>query len=336
MSPLPRIDQRLAVGTGRRLVPGGPQVSPAEARQVVDSLYRHAARAAGHVREVTGLDAPQDSQVLVVDRRRWIEANVQSFSTLLAGLAEPSPGRRSGSSSASVQMGALLSYLATRVLGQYDPFAAQQGVPGRLLLVAPNVLAVERQLGVDPEDFRLWVCLHEETHRVQFGHARWLPDHLRLLLADVLAQADLGDPEVLGRLVRRLRPGARRGDGSLVDLLTTAEQRERIDAITAVMSLLEGHADVMMDRVGPDVVPSVRTIRHRFTRRRERGGPDRVVRRLLGVEAKLAQYRDGARFVRHVVRRVGVDGFNTVFTSPQTLPTLEEIHQPRRWLDRTR
>ncbi len=340
-----RIHPRLAVGTGRRLVPSGPRVEPAEAEDVVASLRRSAALAAGHVREVTRLDAPDDTPVLVVDRRRWIEANVHSFSGLLAGLEDDQPAPRFASPSASVQLGAVLSYVATRVLGQFDPFHLPEphegATPGRLLLVAPNVLAVERRLRVDPADFRLWVCLHEETHRVQFGHARWLPDHLRALLGQVLAEAAAGDGERLGPLLQRLREGRREqrrpgaDEVSLLDLLATPEQQERVAAVTAVMSLLEGHADVMMDRVGPGVVPSVRTIRRRFARRRQRRGPDRVLRRLLGVEAKLAQYRDGARFVRHVVRRSGVDGFNTVFTSPETLPTLAEIHAPARWLERT-
>lgn len=363
MTPLPRIDQRLALATGRRMVPAGPDVSRAEAEQVVTSLRGHAEHAAEHVRRVSGLDAGHDSDVLVVDRVRWIEANVQSFSGLLAGLggSEPErsgPARAASGVTASVQMGALLSFLATRVLGQFDPFhpGAGPGARGRLLLVAPNVIRIERDLGVVPEHFRLWVCLHEETHRVQFGHADWLPGHLRTLLGEVLAEADLSDSQLVARLARRVTTrGARaarddgptagaRGrrapqtpdaDGSLVTLLTSPEQRERIDQLTAVMSLLEGHADVMMDRVGPDVIPTVRTIRARFTRRRNRRGPDLLLRRLLGVEAKAAQYRDGARFVRHVVRRGGLDGLNTVFDSVEALPTLAEIHQPRLWLERT-
>ncbi|SDD07750.1 zinc-dependent metalloprotease [Auraticoccus monumenti] len=371
MTPLPRIDQRLALATGRRLVPAGPQVSNAEAEQVVASLRGHAVHAAEHVRRVSQLDAGHDSEVLVVDRVRWIEANVQSFSGLLADLGTGEPGRRgpartTGGVTASVQMGVLLSYLATRVLGQFDPFHPGQapGAGGRLLLVAPNVVRIERDLGVVPEHFRLWVCLHEETHRVQFGHASWLPGHLRTLLGEVLAEADLSDSQLLARLARRATTretrqtgtpappsargtgaaaGARSGrrtdpadtDGSLVTLLTTPEQRQRIDQLTAVMSLLEGHADVMMDRVGPDVIPTVRTIRARFTRRRQRRGPDLLLRRLLGVEAKAAQYRDGARFVRHVVRRGGLDVLNTVFDSAEALPTLLEIHQPRLWLERT-
>ncbi|RCK69283.1 coenzyme F420 biosynthesis-associated protein [Desertihabitans brevis] len=332
---LPQLDAALASRTGARLVRPGPRVSPAEAAQVVDALRGHARAAEDHIRETTRLEAPGAGPTLVVDRGRWIEANAATYSRVLADLDGDTRSRPVQSAATSVQLGALLAVLAQRVLGQFDPFDAD----GRLLLVAPNVVHVERELRVPPEDFRLWVCLHEETHRVQFGHAPWLAEHLRGIAGRLLRSADLGGAETLARLAGQVgrRRGRRSGsaaEGSLAVLLATPEQRELVDQVTAVMSLLEGHADVMMDRVGPAVVPSVRQIRARFSGRRSRRGFDLVVRRLLGLEAKLAQYRDGAAFVRHVVRRRGVDGFNTVFTGPETLPTLAEIHQPARWVQR--
>ena len=116
---------------------------------------------------------------------------------------------------------------------------------------------------------------------------------------------------------------------------STPEQRAEMARLTAVMSLLEGHADVVMDDVGPKVVPSVETIRARFEERRKGlGGPDRLLRRLLGLEAKMRQYHDGARFVRAVTDRVGVDGFNAVWTSPDTLPLPAEIQDPSAWVTR--
>jgi coenzyme F420 biosynthesis associated uncharacterized protein len=122
---------------------------------------------------------------------------------------------------------------------------------------------------------------------------------------------------------------------SLLDALQTPEQRRRLAAITAVMSLLEGHADVVMDDVGPQVVPSVATIRDRFSKRRAgRGAIDQLLRRLLGLDAKARQYADGARFVRGVVERVGMTGFNEVWTSPQTLPLPAEIADPAAWVRR--
>ena len=121
---------------------------------------------------------------------------------------------------------------------------------------------------------------------------------------------------------------------SLVDLLTTDDQRAVIDEVTAVMSLLEGHADVMMDQVGPRTIPTVATIRARFDSRRQTTHRDRLIRRWLGLDAKLRQYRDGAAFCRAVLDEVGVDGFNAVFAAAESLPTPREIHEPARWVRR--
>jgi coenzyme F420 biosynthesis associated uncharacterized protein len=154
-----------------------------------------------------------------------------------------------------------------------------------------------------------------------------------------LSQDLAPDPDQLGDKLRQLTsnlPGALRSGGNgLTDILATPEQRAQIARVTAVMSLLEGHADVVMDDVGPAVVPSVGHIRAKFEqRRREVGGIDRILRRLLGLEAKMRQYRDGAAFVRAVTDKVGTDAFNAVWTSPQTLPLPEEIQSPATWVKR--
>ena len=241
-----------------------------------------------------------------------------------------------GSRVTGAQVGSLLGILSSRVLGQYDAFAEQ----GRLLLVAPTIVAIERELAVDPADFRLWVCLHEETHRVQFTATDWLAEHLlgevRGLIGELMAEPS----QMTDRLVGALRglPEAIRGEGTgapLLDALQTPEQRRRLADITAVMSLLEGHADVVMDDVGPQVVPSVAIIRQRFSKRRAgRGAVDQILRRLLGLDAKARQYADGARFVRGVIEQVGMDGFNAVWTAPETLPLPDEIADPAAWVRR--
>jgi coenzyme F420 biosynthesis associated uncharacterized protein len=234
-------------------------------------------------------------------------------------------------------VGGLLAFLAHKVLGQFDPFAGDGA--GRLLLVAPNIVQAERELDADPQDFRMWVCLHEETHRLQFGGVPWLGGHLRgqvqrlaettdLELADVPQLIDQA-LSLLGRIIR--------GDSeaSLLDLVQSPEQKAVVDEVTAVMSLLEGHADVVMDGVGPDVVPSVDELRRRFTQRRKGSGAlDRVARRLLGLDVKMRQYRDGAAFVRGVVERVGHEGFAAVWEGPGNLPRPDEIADPGRWCDR--
>jgi coenzyme F420 biosynthesis associated uncharacterized protein len=174
--------------------------------------------------------------------------------------------------------------------------------------VAPNIVQVETDLRVSPRDFRLWVCLHEETHRVQFAATSWLGDHLRSEIRSLVSDLMLEPGQVAERLVEAVRsiPELMRGGSSmpLLDALQTSPQRARLARLTAVMSLLEGHADVIMDKVGPQVVPSVATIRKRFDQRRAgRGIVDQILRRLLGLEAKMRQYADGARFVRAVMQQ---------------------------------
>ncbi|MFJ8166046.1 zinc-dependent metalloprotease [Streptomyces sp. NPDC096136] len=360
------VDWNLAVATATRLVRPGPEVSRDEARAVVAELRRHARTSEEHVRAFTRMTAGAgplpDTPVLVVDRAGWVRANVAGFRELLGPLLTKMQDRRAGAPAGAVlgavggkvtgvELGMLLSFLASRVLGQYETFApvgtdlpGNPATGGRLLLVAPNIVHVERELEVSPHDFRLWVCLHEETHRTQFTAVPWLRAHLEGEI-----QAFLGATEVEpGALLERVReavqsfsgarPEGERGDDahSFVELVQTPEQREVLGRLTAVMSLLEGHADFVMDGVGPEVVPSVAEIREKFQQRRASGAGrlDVALRKLLGLDAKLRQYRDGERFVRAVVGEVGMDGFNRVWTSPNTLPTKAEIASPADWVAR--
>ena len=256
-----------------------------------------------------------------------------------------------GSKVTGVQTGSLLAFLATKVLGQYELFPPY-GVdptdkPGRLLLVAPNIVSAEREMGVDPRDFRLWVCLHEETHRVQFGAVPWLRGHMMDEITAFVGATDVDPAAVAERLKAAAAaaygairdgfdPDSGEGSGgSLVEAVQSPAQREILDRIKALMSLLEGHADFVMDGVGPSVIPSVATIRAKFqTRRKEASRVEQVVRRLLGVDAKLRQYRDGERFVRGVVELAGMEGFNRVWARADNLPTKSEIADPQAWVAR--
>jgi coenzyme F420 biosynthesis associated uncharacterized protein len=350
------VDWSLAARTGTALVPPGPDLPLSEAVGVVEDLRRVAARADDHVADVTGLDAAtHNAATVVVDRPAWIRANVENFALLADPLIEQLIEKRGGSAPtafarsigsrlAGVEVGVLLGYLAARVLGQFELLgpprsAGATGTPGRLTLVAPNIVATERAIQANPADFRLWVCLHEVTHRTQFAAAPWLHQHVQGLLSEFLLASDLDTSALLDRLRSAVSgiAGAARGGGgrSLVEAIQTPEQRAVLDRITGLMSLLEGHADVVMDRVGPTVVPSVETIRERFDNRRREAGPlARFFRRVIGLEMKLKQYAEGARFVRFVVDRIGMDGLNVVWLSADHLPTGEEIRDPQRWLDR--
>jgi coenzyme F420 biosynthesis associated uncharacterized protein len=345
------VDWDLAVLAASKLSGPGPMVSRAEAESVVDELRAGAHRSTSLVREYTGLVAEErTAPILVVDRAGWIQANVDGFATIISPLVErmrerrgtPSPMAEAvGSRVTGLELGGLLGFMSTKVLGQFDPFHAPAGsnTAGRLLLVAPNIVHVENELGVDPTDFRLWVCLHEETHRVQFTAVPWMRDHIHGEIAALIDSVEV-DP---GKLASMIGDGVKRigdlvrgdDDVSLIDLVQTPEQKVVLDRITAVMSLLEGHADVVMDGVGPEVIPSVAEIRRKFNRRRQGASTiDRVIRKLLGFDAKMAQYRNGAVFVRGVVDKVGMDGFNQVWTAPENLPSREEIGDPSAWVRR--
>lgn len=344
------IDWDLAVRLGSRLSGEGPRATRAEADAVVAELRAGARRSTPLVRDFTGLDGGDGSApVLVVDRPGWVQANAEGFRSVLgpvaAKLAERKPpsglSLQVGRRVTGAELGGLLGFLASKVLGQFDPFHEPSG---RLLLVAPNIVHVERELGVDPHDFRLWVCLHEETHRVQFTAAPWLRDHVHALVGRLSESMDTQKllDDGLSRVLEAVRAGrsggaggADAGSGGLVELLSSPEQREVMDQVTGMMSLLEGHADVVMDGVGPEVIPSVEHIRARFEERRKgAGGLDRLLRRLLGLDAKMAQYRDGARFVRHVVDKVGMEEFNAVFTGPEQLPRKADLTDPDAWVAR--
>ncbi|WP_432561583.1 zinc-dependent metalloprotease [Kineococcus sp. SYSU DK003] len=353
------VDFDLAAQVAGRLGGPGPKLTRGEIDDVVAELRTAAAEAAGPVAHTARIPSPEPMPpALVVDRASWAQANVDAFRGLLGPVVVatrpvPNPGRATtavdrattavGRRTTGAELGSLLSFLSSRVLGQFDVFSGiDEGRPGRLLLVAPNVVQVERDLQVDPHDFRRWVCLHEEAHRLQFGAHPWLRRHVtdeaRGLSAELLAQPrDLGErlAGVLQSLPDVLR-GTTEGSGiGLADLLQTPAQRERVARLVAVMSLLEGHADVVMDDVGPQVVPSVATIRARFTQRRKgRGSLDQVLRRLLGLDAKTRQYADGARFVRGVVKSVGWEGLNVVWTGPEQLPLPAEIADPDAWVAR--
>ena len=204
---------------------------------------------------------------------------------------------------------------------------------GRLTLVAPNIVMIERELGVDPHDFRRWVCLHEETHRVQFTSVPWLRGYVQGMMTEFLLASDLDTSALLDRM--RAAAGAvagavRGSDGeSLMEAIQTPEQKALLDKLTAVMTLVEGHGDYVMDAVGPSVVPSVADIREKFSSRRgTQSRPEQLIRRLLGIDMKMKQYEQGSQFVSTVVAEAGMAGFNKVWTSPETLPTPRRDRAP--------
>ncbi|MCW2786903.1 MAG: hypothetical protein JWP74_3420 [Marmoricola sp.] len=342
----PMIDWDLAVRVGSRIAGDGPTVSRAEAGEAVAELRAGAETSTPLVREFTGLvTEARTAPVLVVDRAGWIQANADGFATVIAPIVDKLQEKKGapsglaeaiGSRITGAELGLMLGFLGSKVLGQFDPFHQAPGAAGRLLLVAPNIVHVERELEVDPHDFRLWVCLHEETHRVQFTAVPWMRNHLQDLMSQIVGEVSTDPAAILTDGLSRVGDLiSGKTDGSLMDLFSTPAQKEVIDRVTGVMSLLEGHADVVMDDVGPEVIPSVAQIRTRFTERRKGIGTlDKLLRRLLGLDQKMAQYRDGALFVRATIDAVGMEGFNAVWAEAANLPSKSEIHDPDAWLKR--
>jgi coenzyme F420 biosynthesis associated uncharacterized protein len=344
------VDWNLAGRTARRLMNAGPATTREDAAAVVRELHEKAAIAVAHVEGLTGLrpfPGGPVPEVAVVDRPGWVDANTSGMAALLNPLVEALTEKQDirpsalataiGSRATGVQAGGLLAFLSSRVLGQYEIF----GTGGRLLLVAPNIVATEQKLGLDPSDFRLWVCLHEVTHQLQFTAVPWLKGHLESEIAEFVEATDLTSDvlrerlqDVLRSLVDAVRGGDQESEG-LMALIRDPAQRAVLDRVTAVMSLVEGHAEYVMDGVGPDVVPSVRTLRKRFAQRRKGRGPlDRVLRRMLGLEQKMKQYAEGRIFVGGVIDLVGMEGFNRVWDGPANLPRIEELTAPEQWVER--
>ena len=358
------IDWDVAISTGTRWARPGPQVSLAEARRTVSELRDLVGAVQQPVYEVTGMSAGHNGslgRVAVVDRPGWIRANVDGFRVVLEPLVEKLRERAPGGGSATsrsggvvtavgsrvtgIQAGLILAYLSSRVLGQYELFLPPETSPvdgeqpGRLTLVAPNIVMVERELGVDTHDFRRWVCLHEETHRLQFTAVPWLRDYVQSQMTEFLLASELDPAAILQRIrsaADAMAGAVRGGDGgSLIDAVATPKQKEIMDRLTSVMTLVEGHGDYVMDAVGPQVVPSVEQIRERFNARRGSNGRiEQTIRRILGIDLKMKQYAEGSRFVKAVVDEVGMADFNKVWTSPETLPTKEEFADPHQWVER--
>ncbi|GAA4909156.1 putative hydrolase/coenzyme F420 biosynthesis associated uncharacterized protein [Stackebrandtia albiflava] len=337
------VDWELATATARRLGTTGPSMGLEEAVEEVRRLRDDAERATVHVAEFTSLTPRTPPVVRVVDRADWSAANVVGLRTVLDPLAhrvsgEPGPLARSvGSRVAGAQIGAVLGYLSGKILGQFEIFGDSGG---QLLLVVPNIVTTQRELDADPAEFRMWVCLHEAAHAAQFGAVPWLRDHF-LAEVDRFAAAESQDGPDLRERVRRgaalLAESVKDPDStaSVIDLVGSPVQREVMERLTAFMTLLEGHADYVMDSVGPQVIPNAVALRRRMDhRRREAGVAQRLIRRLLGMDVKLRQYTQGRAFVDAVVGSVGMERFNRVWEASERLPTMAEILSPDDWVRR--
>lgn len=343
------VDWDLARRVARRLAGRAGTLAAADRFDLDRTFAELTPRAEELVAEHTGLrSAAGPARASVLERAEWAESNVRSFQAILAPvtakLAVQMPSRSAPVAAAraitGAEVGALLGWMSSRVLGQYDLLMADGGLDGdQVWYVGPNVISIERRFGFEPEAFRLWLAVHELTHRAQFTGVSWMRDTYLGLVRELTDSFD-PDPQ---RLVAGLRDalatarsgGSRLADGGLAAVFATAEQREVIARIGGLMSLLEGHGDVTMNRVGAERIPgSARFAKVLSQRRASRPTPARVLHRLIGLEAKLAQYAQGEHFVAEIEAVHGPRAIDRCWSGPDALPSLEEIREPRRWLDR--
>jgi len=341
--------ERVAIRRAER-APGG--LTSLELR-AADGAYREAmARVVPRLGEALGTPLPGVvDRASVVDRAGWIRANVGTFRSLISRMegelldqVVPVGGGLTRATMAlanrwvtSQQLGFLLGFMGTRVLGQYDlAILSAETEDGRLLFVEENVRGTAHALGVPVAPFRTWIALHETTHAFEFEAHPWLRPYLAERLERQLSLFS-GNATSLGRDALRAIGRALRGDGGehWMESLMGDEQKRLFRETQAVMSLLEGFSDYVMDEVGRGLVPGVERISARFHERRQRrSGFERAVLRLTGMDLKLEQYERGERFVRAVAEARGRPALARIWDGPESLPSGDEIAAPERWIGR--
>lgn len=346
------VDWERAERIARRRLRNAPgHLTPAQLRATESAYARHMDRVVPLLEERLGAELPGVvERHAVVSRGEWAAANMETFRALIGHLEPhlmpqlPEGSVRAGVSAATNrlvttgQVGFLLGYLGSRVLGQYDvAMLSAEQEPGRLLYVEENIRATARLVKVPVDDFRLWVALHETTHAFELEAHPWLRPYLRGRMERQVAlfarETRRLQRHGLAHLARRWRTAA--AEGSLRGFLGP-EQRQLFKETQLVMSLMEGFSDWVMDEVGAELLPDVDAIRRRFEARRgqRRRGIDRLMARITGMDMKLEQYRRGERFVSGVYRVGGSVAIDHLWDGPEALPTDHEMDDPAAWVRR--
>jgi coenzyme F420 biosynthesis associated uncharacterized protein len=338
--------ERIAVAMAG--TPDGPSIDQSD-------IDRTAAGTVELVRDYTGLDPVGElPRPEAVDRREWIRTNIGAIRDISSELERrmagslPSAGplaplaRSLVGIATGVELGVALGYMGRKVLGQYELALIGPARPPRLMFVAPNLAEAQRKLDADRDLLLHWIALHESTHVVQFAAVPWLRDHIGGMVDELLSVSSLrlGFDDLRAAARRLLPPDPRRlaetfREGGLVSLLAGPEQSRIIRRLQATMSVIEGYSDHVMDAVGEDLDPRYARLRELIEANRDRRGAlDAIVGRLLGLDMKLRQYRLGKAFSDTVAERAGIEGLNRVWSSPEALPSIEELDDPDRWIER--
>jgi coenzyme F420 biosynthesis associated uncharacterized protein len=354
------IEPSIATAVARRLAGSTDSVPAAALDRLRFDLETSVRRSEELVAEVSGIAPPAPVRWGILDRPAWAEANIVGMSTLIEPLVDklgrrldslPLPVRLAQRTVVSVEIGAMLGYISRRVLGQYDLLVPEK--PDRntsrrlrratgdasLYFVGPNMVETQQKLGFVPEDFALWVAVHEVTHRFQFAGVPWLRDHFFGLVRKYMETLEMDAKHLTQRLATAGRKLMAREtapeERNAVYLFADARQREVLDQLQALMAVVEGHGNFVMDTVGAAEIPSFNGMRSAFQRRRDQTRlVQRAVNYIIGLEMKLRQYELGQQFCEAATARGGPDALAHLWADPSNLPTLEELRAPETWLKR--
>ncbi len=343
------VDWDVAAKVAAKVAGEDPFASSYHYDSLAPDFEEFTAQAEQLVSECTGLVSSAGlARARVTDRAGWVDANLKSFERLLRPLlntmvaGQRGPFTAVGRKIAGAEVGALLGWMSTRVLGQYDLLIIEDEAPEAqdiVYYVGPNVVALEKKYGFPPAEFRLWLALHEVTHRMQFTGVPWLREHWLGLVEESLGSMD-PDPKALMEAIKRTAEEIKSGsnpldDGGLAAVFASPEQRELLDRMSGLMSLLEGHGDVTMNRAGAADIPSAKRFATVLSNRRNSaGGVQKLIQKLLGLEAKLLQYSQGEDFIEAVENHGGIELSDRLWEDPSMLPVLAEIRKPELWLKR--
>lgn len=343
------VDWEVARRFAKRFAGVEPYRAPAYRAALEADFDRYTAQAEELVAEYTGLRSQSGrARGRVTGREGWIDANLASFRRLLRPITSKLADKMDSSTSrfaggfAGAELGILLGWMSTRVLGQYDLLVIEDEHPDEqdiVYYVAPNVLALERRYAFPPQEFRLWLALHEVTHRAQFTGVPWMREHFLGLVESTVEAVD-PDPRQLLTAAMRLVEARRRGEdplakGGVMALFASEQQLAVIDEVAGLMSLLEGHGDITMDRAGKGLIGSADRFSMVMRQRRQSvRGIAKVVQRLLGLEAKLRQYAEGEDFIAAVEAHGGHQALDLAWAEPANVPSITEIRNPALWIER--
>ena len=341
------LDWALAERVARRVAGRDPLASSYLAGSLRDDFRLLTAEAERLVAEHTGLVPPTVARAVVVDRASWVSANVRSMRRLLQPLTERVGERMAdsrvapiGRTIAGTETGVLLGYLAQRVLGQYDLLVLDddEAEADAVYYVGGNILSLEKRFAFRPRDFRLWIAIHECTHRAQFTGVPWLKPYYLSLIDASLSSID-PDPRRLVQALTRAAEELRAGrnpldDGGLVALLANEQQRGALASVQSLMSLLEGHGNRVMNVLGGAHVSGQARMARVLQARRRTTGAVAMIHKLVGLESKMRQYEVGERFVEAIERDAGPRAIDAAWRGPEWLPTTAELRDPTSWLER--